>query len=155
VELGCDEEAYRFRRFIERTAAGSAAQLRTPSVGFIEYRDARMLRTTEAIHSGLGRDGLLLRYDSPDGLPGREGTFLACSFWLAECLAYQRRLPEACAVFNRAAGTANDVGLFSEQYDPHADLQWSHFPQGLTHLSYISAALTLKRVGSCPPQSVR
>ncbi len=127
-----------------------AALLRIPGVGFIEYRDARMLRTTDAIRSGLDCDGLLLRYNSPDGLPGPEGAFLACSFWLAECFAYQRRLPEACAVFDRAAGTANDLGLFSEQFDPQADRQWSNFPQGLTHLSYITAALALGHGGSHP-----
>jgi len=121
-----------------------AAQLRIPSVGFIDYRDERMLRTTDAIRSGLALDGLLKRYDSPDGLPGAEGAFLACSFWLAECLARQQRHDEARATFDRAAGTANDLGLFAEQYDPQRQLLWSNFPQGLTHLSYITAALALR-----------
>jgi GH15 family glucan-1,4-alpha-glucosidase len=104
-----------------------------------------MLRTTDAIRSGLALDGLLKRYDSPDGLPGAEGAFLACSFWLAECLACQQRHDEARATFDRAAGTANDLGLFAEQYDPQRQLLWSNFPQGLTHLSYITAALALRQ----------
>jgi GH15 family glucan-1,4-alpha-glucosidase len=124
-----------------------AALLRIPSVGFIDYGDERMLRTTDAIWSGLERDGLLQRYDSPDNLPGQEGAFLACSFWLAECLAYQRRGDAAQSVFDRAAGTANDLGLFSEEYDPQGRRLWANFPQGLTHLSYISAALALARAG--------
>ena len=120
-----------------------AALLRIPGVGFIDYRDERMQRTTDAIQSGLALDGLLKRYDSPDHLPGTEGAFLACSFWLAECLACQQRYAEARSTFDRAAQTANDLGLFSEQYDPQRQLLWSNFPQGLTHLSYITAALAL------------
>jgi GH15 family glucan-1,4-alpha-glucosidase len=122
-----------------------AALLRMPRVGFINYRDERMLRTTDAIRSGLALDGLLRRYDSPDHLPGTEGAFLACSFWLAECLACQQRAAEASEVFLNAAQTANDLGLFSEQFDPQRGLLWSNFPQGLTHLSYISAALALRQ----------
>jgi GH15 family glucan-1,4-alpha-glucosidase len=122
-----------------------AALLRMPRVGFIACRDERMLRTTDAIRSGLALDGLLRRYDSPDHLPGTEGAFLACSFWLAECLACQRRVVEARQVFLNGAQTANDLGLFSEQYDPQHGLLWSNFPQGLTHLSYVSAALALRR----------
>jgi GH15 family glucan-1,4-alpha-glucosidase len=88
---------------------------------------------------------LLKRYDSPDHLPGTEGAFLACSFWLAECLARQQRHVEARSTFERAAQTANDLGLFSEQYDPQHQLLWSNYPQGLTHLSYITAALALRQ----------
>ena len=107
-----------------------------------------MLRTTDAIQSGLALDGLLKRYDSPDHLPGTEGAFLACSFWLAGCLARQRRLAEARSTFERVAQTANDLGLFSEQYDPQRELLWSNFPQGLTHLSYITAALALRHAAA-------
>jgi GH15 family glucan-1,4-alpha-glucosidase len=122
-----------------------AALLRVPRVGFIDYRDERMLRTTAAIQSGLGLEGLLRRYDAPDHLPGTEGAFLACSFWLAECLACQQRTAEARQVFLNSVQTANDLGLFAEQFDPQRGLLWSNFPQGLTHLSYISAALALRQ----------
>jgi GH15 family glucan-1,4-alpha-glucosidase len=122
-----------------------AALLRLPTVGFIEFDDPRMVRTTDAIRTGLDQDGLLRRYDSPDGLPGEEGAFLACSFWLAECLAGQHRFDAAQAVFDRAAQTANDLGLFSEEYDVRRQQLLANFPQGLTHLSYISAALALYR----------
>ncbi len=122
-----------------------AALLRLPGVGFIDYCDERMLRTTDAIRSVLDKDGLLRRYNSPDGLPGEEGAFLACSFWLAECLAYQDRYEDARGAFRRSAMTANALGLFSEQYDTRQRRLWSNYPQGLTHLSHITAALALKK----------
>jgi GH15 family glucan-1,4-alpha-glucosidase len=72
-----------------------------------------------------------------------EGAFLACSFWLATCLANQGRGEEAREVFDRAAATANDLGLFAEEYDPAAGRMLGNFPQALTHLSHIEAALAL------------
>lgn len=120
-----------------------AALLRLPRTGFISYDNPRMIRTTDAVRERLDVAGLLLRYDCPDGLPGREGAFLACSFWLVECLAGQRRFDEAQQVFDRAASTANDLGLFSEEYDYDQEQLLANFPQGLTQLSYVSAGLAL------------
>lgn len=141
---GYDQKRGVFMQAYERPYL-DAALLRLPSVGFIEFDDPRMVRTTDAIRAGLDTDGLIRRYDSPDGLPGEEGAFLACSFWLAECLAGQQRYDEARDVFERAAATANDLGLFSEEYDTTRQQLLANFPQGLTHLSYISAALALSR----------
>ena len=70
--------------------------------------------------------------------------FLACTFWLAECLAHQGRAREAQARFEHASRTANDVGLFAEQYSPHARELLGNFPQGLTHIAHISAALAVQ-----------
>lgn len=117
-----------------------AALLLLPRVDFIGYRDGRMLRTTDAIREGLDDDGLLKRYRSGDT---REGAFLACSFWLAECLAHQGRTEDAEAVFDRTLATANDLDLYSEEYDTQARQLLGNFPQGLTHLSHISAAVAL------------
>jgi GH15 family glucan-1,4-alpha-glucosidase len=117
-----------------------AALLLLPRVDFVDYRDERMLRTTDAIREDLDDDGLLKRYRS-DG--PEEGAFLACSFWLAECLAYQGRYEDAVAVFDRTLVTANDLGLFSEEYDTETRKLLGNFPQGLTHLSHISAAVAL------------
>ena len=104
------------------------------------HRDERMLRTTDAVGEDLGDDGLLKRYR---GENVREGAFLACSFWLAECLACQGRLEEAWAVFDRTLATANDLDLFSEEYDTQSGELLGNFPQGLTHLSHISAAVAI------------
>jgi GH15 family glucan-1,4-alpha-glucosidase len=123
-----------------------AALLRMPTAGFLDWGDERMVRTADAIREQLDFDGLLRRYDADDGMP-EEGAFLACSFWLATCLARQDRVREARQVFERAAGTANDLGLFAEEYDPEHGRMLGNFPQGLTHLSQIEAAVTLARSG--------
>jgi GH15 family glucan-1,4-alpha-glucosidase len=117
-----------------------AALLLLPRVGFIDYRDERMIRMTNAIREDLDDDGLLKRYRS-EGV--QEGAFLACSFWLAECLAHQGRTEDAQSVFDRTLATANDLDLFSEEYDTEAKESLGNFPQGLTHLSHISAAVAL------------
>jgi GH15 family glucan-1,4-alpha-glucosidase len=121
-----------------------ASVLLLPAVGFIAYGDDRMIHTVDAIREGLGEDGLLRRYpDGEDGLDGREGVFLACSFWLAECLARQGRRDEAREVFERTLSAGNDLLLFSEQFDTKTGRMLGNFPQGLTHLSLISAAVAL------------
>jgi GH15 family glucan-1,4-alpha-glucosidase len=102
-----------------------------------------MVRTVDAIRAELGSDGLLRRYLADDGLPGVEGRFLCCSFWLVECLARQGRHGEATEVYEQACAGANDLGLFAEQYDVTSGEQLGNFPQGLTHLAHIQAALAL------------
>ncbi|RJF96318.1 glycoside hydrolase family 15 protein [Noviherbaspirillum saxi] len=127
-----------------------AALLLMPRVGFIAYDDPRMLRTTDAICSELDRKGLLVRYNSPDNLPGTEGVFLPCTFWLVACLACQHQRERAWQYYERALGCANDVGLFSEEFDVDHRLMLGNFPQGLTHVSQITARLALAAMeGSC------
>jgi GH15 family glucan-1,4-alpha-glucosidase len=121
-----------------------AALLLLPDVGFVAYDDARMVRTAQAIGQELDDGGLVLRYRAPDGLRGREGSFLPCTFWLAECFARQGRIAEARQWFDRACRCANDLGLFSEQYASASGELLGNFPQGLTHLAHISAALALE-----------
>ena len=120
-----------------------AALLRLPASGLIEYDDPRMLGTVDAVRDALDDDGLLRRYQRDDELPGREGAFLACSFWLVECLARQDRLEAARETYDRAVGTSNDLGLFSEEYDTQGERMLGNFPQALTHLSHIEATLAL------------
>jgi GH15 family glucan-1,4-alpha-glucosidase len=120
-----------------------AALLLLPSVGFVAWDDPRMLRTVDALRRELEVDGLLLRYRTADGLEGTEGAFVACTFWLAECLARQGRTAEARAAFARASATANDLGLFAEEYDPATGTLLGNYPQALTHLSHIAAAVAL------------
>jgi GH15 family glucan-1,4-alpha-glucosidase len=121
-----------------------AALLLLPTVEFVDWRDERMLRTVAAIREELGAgDGLLYRYRRRDGLRGREGAFLCCSFWLVECLAHQDELAEARSVYDTVLACGNDLGLFSEEVDPKSRELLGNFPQGLTHLSHISATVAL------------
>jgi GH15 family glucan-1,4-alpha-glucosidase len=121
-----------------------ASLLLLPTVEFVDWRDERMIRTTQAIREELDAgDGLIYRYRRRDGLPGREGAFLCCSFWLAECLARQGDLDDAREIYDRALGRANDVGLLSEEVEPRTGELLGNFPQGLTHLAHIDAAVAL------------
>jgi GH15 family glucan-1,4-alpha-glucosidase len=124
-----------------------SALLLLPGVDFVRFDDERMKRTTEVIRQELTSEGLLLRYKSQDGLQGREGVFLCCTFWLAESLARQGRRRDALRIFKRAAAAANDLGLFAEQYSPGSKEMLGNFPQGLTHLAHLSAALALEVEG--------
>ena len=122
---------------------GDAALLRLPTVDFISYDDERMVRTVDAIREELDCDGLLRRYTVDDGSGVEEGAFVACSFWLVECLARQGRTNEARQAYDRAIATANELGLMSEEYDPAAKEMLGNFPQTLSHLSHLEAALAL------------
>jgi GH15 family glucan-1,4-alpha-glucosidase len=115
-------------------------------VGFIDPNDPRMLGTVDAIRSELGHSGLIYRYDTretDDGLPSGEGAFLACSFWLVEALALAGRVDEARAIFDDVLRRGNDAGLFSEEIDVHTGELLGNFPQALTHIALMTAALCL------------
>jgi GH15 family glucan-1,4-alpha-glucosidase len=121
-----------------------AALLLLPTVDFVDYRDERMIRTADAVWEELQENGLVRRYKPyDDELPGSEGVFLPCAFWLAECLARQGRTNQAQEIFNRALSAGNDLDLFSEEYDTQSGDMLGNFPQALTHLSLISAAVAL------------
>jgi GH15 family glucan-1,4-alpha-glucosidase len=143
---GVDPERGVFVRDFE-SADLDASSLRMPIAGYCEWTDERLMRTAEAIDEDLGFGGLHRRYDVDDGFDVAEGAFLSCSFWLAECFARQGRGERARQVFERALATANDLGLFSEEYDPHADEMLGNFPQALTHLSHLEAAVALSETG--------
>jgi GH15 family glucan-1,4-alpha-glucosidase len=122
-----------------------AAVLLLPTVDFIDYDDERMISTVDVIREDLDADGLIRRYGGKDTLKGQEGAFIPCSFWLAECYAKQGRNEEARAVFDRAIATANHLGLLAEEYDPKRDVMLGNFPQALSHLSHLTAALAIGR----------
>jgi GH15 family glucan-1,4-alpha-glucosidase len=123
-----------------------AALLLLPMFGFVGYKDERMVRTVRAVREELELDGLLRRYPpGDDGMKEDEGVFLACSFWLAECLACQGEMTEATKVFEKALSTGNDLSLFSEEYDVEQGRMLGNFPQGLTQLSLVAAAVVLSR----------
>ena len=121
-----------------------ASLLLLPTVEFVDWCDERMIRTTQAVRQELDAGGgLLYRYRRDDGLPGREGAFLCCSFWLAECLAHQGERDDARSAFDAALALANDLGLFSEEIDVERRELLGNFPQALTHLAHIDAAVAL------------
>lgn len=124
-----------------------AASLLLPMAGYCAWDDPRMVATTDAVMEELDDEGLLRRYAVDDGMPGREGAFLACTFWLVECLAGQGRLAEARRAFDRALRTRTALGLFAEEADAATDRPWGNFPQALTHLAHIGAAQALAEAG--------
>ncbi|MEO3818466.1 glycoside hydrolase family 15 protein [Plantactinospora sp. B24E8] len=114
-----------------------ASVLALPLVGFIRADDPRMLATVERIQRELTVDGLVRRW------PGEPGGFLACSFWLVQCLALAGDPDRAAELFESLAGRANDVGLFAEQIDLCTGRQVGNFPQAFSHIGLIAAAWRL------------
>lgn len=124
-----------------------AALLLIPRVGFLPPDDPRVVGTVDAVWNDLGHCGFVRRYDAEDtpvdGLPGGEGAFLACSFWLADALHLTGRTDDARKLFARLAGLVNDVGLLAEEYDPVAGRQLGNFPQAFSHIALVNTALAL------------
>ena len=122
-----------------------ASLLMIPLVGFLPAHDPRMRGTIEAIEHDLVEGGFVLRYRTADtgdvdGLTGREGAFLACSFWLADCLSLLGRDHDARQMLDRLMGLRNDLGLLSEEYDPVAGRLVGNFPQAFSHVSLVNSA---------------
>jgi GH15 family glucan-1,4-alpha-glucosidase len=133
-----------------------AALLLLPQVRFLPWHDPRIAGTVDAVQRELSEDGFLLRYrpgagSSDDGLPGGEGAFLACTFWLADALHGIGRRREAVEMFERLLGLANDVGLLSEEYDPVTGRQLGNTPQAFSHLALVNAARHLSGARSATP----
>jgi len=125
-----------------------ACALLIPRVGFLPYDDERVIGTVETIRDELTEDGLVLRYktdESDDGLSGREGSFLICSFWLVDALRGIGHKTEAERLFEHLLALRNDVGLLSEEYDTSAERLVGNFPQAFTHLALVNCALALSR----------
>ncbi len=125
--------------------------LMIPLVGFLAPDDPRVAGTVDAIERELMHDGLVLRYVTSeggevDGLSGREGAFLACSFWMVDNLALLGRRKEARAMFERLLSLRNDLGLLSEEYDPVAKRLVGNFPQAFSHVSLVNSAYNLSSV---------
>jgi GH15 family glucan-1,4-alpha-glucosidase len=147
IQRAIERKGYQAKRGVFVRSFGStsmdAALLLLPRTGFVDYDDERMVRTVDAVREELEVDGMLRRYRSPDGLGGEEGAFVPASFWLAECLGRQGRIEESRVAFERAVSAGNDLGLFSEEYDVRRRQMLGNFPQGLSHMSHIMAALAV------------
>jgi GH15 family glucan-1,4-alpha-glucosidase len=131
-----------------------AALLLIPRVGFLPPDDERVTGTIEAVQRELCENGFVLRYRTDadphgdsgtvDGLPGDEGAFLACSFWLVDALALTGRRDEGRELFERLLDLRNDVGLLSEEWDPKARRQLGNTPQAFSHVGLVNSALALE-----------
>jgi len=123
-----------------------ASLLMLPMVGFLPPDDPRVHGTIAAVERELLVDGFLLRYDTrtgTDGLPGREGAFLACTFWLVDAYVLMRRVDDARRLFERLLALRNDVGLLSEEYDPVSRRLVGNFPQAFSHIALVNSAHNL------------
>ncbi|MEY2397964.1 MAG: hypothetical protein QOJ00_1138 [Actinomycetota bacterium] len=127
-----------------------ASLLLLPLVGFCDANDPRMIGTVAAIEQQLLEEGFVHRYGADsfgqvDGLPGAEGVFLPCSFWLADNYILQGRIDDGRALFDRLVALGNDLGLLSEEYDPVRRRLVGNFPQAFTHVSLVNTAHNLDR----------
>ncbi|MEU6704995.1 glycoside hydrolase family 15 protein [Streptomyces wuyuanensis] len=130
--------------------------------GFLPPDDPRVTATLDRIDAELTRDGHVYRYRGADGLAGHEGSFLFCTLWLASSLAYTGRVDAAEERLATVLGSANDLGLLAEEFDPASGEQLGNFPQGFSHLGVVAAALTIEvarrerdgRPGDAPPDFV-
>ena len=141
AELGTFVQAYGGKEL-------DASLLLLPAVGFLAGSDPRVIGTVQAIERDLMRDGLVLRYDSgrtDDGLPGGEGAFLACSFWLADAYVILGRLDDARRLFDRLLALRNDVGLLAEEYDLELSRHLGNVPQAFSHVALVNTAFNLSR----------
>jgi GH15 family glucan-1,4-alpha-glucosidase len=125
-----------------------ASTLLIPILGFLPADDPRVTGTIAAVERDLTRDGFVERYkpkerNDVDGLPGGEGVFLPCSFWLVDALLMQGRDDDARMLFERLLSVSNDLGLLSEEYDPAEKRQLGNFPQAFTHVGLVNCAYNL------------
>jgi GH15 family glucan-1,4-alpha-glucosidase len=127
--------------------AMDASILMLPLVGFLPFQDERVRGTIAAVERELLVDGFVKRYipqqENVDGLPGDEGTFLACSFWFVDCLHLLGRTNDARAMFERLLAIRNDLGLLAEEYEPHAGRLLGNFPQAFSHIGLVNTARIL------------
>ncbi len=141
-EKGYDPERHTFTQYYGSKEL-DASVLNIPLVGFLPGTDERVTGTIDAVSGELGRDGFVSRYstaETDDGLPGDEGQFLACSFWLVSALAMNGRVKDARTLFEHLLDLTNDLGLLAEEYDVAHKRQVGNFPQAFSHLTLVLAA---------------
>jgi GH15 family glucan-1,4-alpha-glucosidase len=148
MQQGWNDRRQAFTQYFGSEAM-DASLLMMPLMLFVSPKDPRMLSTLDAIRRDLVSDTLVSRYRigeaAHDGLPGTEGSFSICSFWLVEAMARAGKVEEAQLLFEKMLSYANHLGLFSEEIGAKGELL-GNFPQALTHLGLISAAYNLDRI---------
>jgi GH15 family glucan-1,4-alpha-glucosidase len=147
LDKGFDQQLGAFTQYYGSTDL-DASLLMIPLFGFLPASDPKVVGTVEAISKDLTEEGFVLRYNAAeahdvDGLHGHEGAFLACSFWMADCLQLIGRQEEAAELFERLLTLRNDLGLLSEEYDARLGRLVGNFPQAFSHVSLINAAFNL------------
>jgi pentatricopeptide repeat protein len=144
VETQCwSDERHSYRRSAG-SAGVDASLLMLPLVGFGDPRGPRINGTIDAVGAELRDGDFVYRYRADDGVPGGEGCFLNCSFWLVHALAKAGRVDEAVSLMERLTRRANDVGLYAEEVDPASGRFLGNFPQALVHLGLINAAVAVE-----------
>jgi GH15 family glucan-1,4-alpha-glucosidase len=146
---GFDADVGAFVQSVGSTAL-DASNLLIPVLEFLPFDDARVQGTIDRILEHLTEDGLVYRYRAPDGLPGGEGAFVLCTFWLADALTLSGRRAEARDIFNGMAERANHLGLYAEEIDPRNGQFLGNFPQAFSHIGFINSALYLARCHGLP-----
>ncbi len=147
LEKGWHQEKQAFVQHYD-TDALDAANLLIPIFGFLPFDDERVRSTARAIRRELGHpecDGYLFRYRGNDGLPGGEGIFLACSFWLVDNLTAFGELQEAEYLLERLRDAAGPLGIFAEEYDPDWREALGNYPQAFSHVGFINSVVELRR----------
>lgn len=142
LEKGLNREKNAFTQYF---GAGhtDAANLLIPMTGFLPFTDERVFNTVQWVIDELTTEGLVRRYVAPDYLSGQEGAFLACSFWLVDCLVGTGQLDDAVRYFTRIASRGNHLNLFSEECDPVTGELLGNFPQAFTHLALVNSIVLL------------
>jgi GH15 family glucan-1,4-alpha-glucosidase len=160
LEHGWNDRVAAFTQVLGGEAL-DASNLMISNVGFLPPDDPRVLATIDATEEHLtDTHGLVYRYRGDDGLDGEEGTFLLCTFWLAEALARAGRVEHAREVFERAAAYRNDVDLLAEEVDPDTRELLGNFPQAFSHIGLVNAAWAISQAeqtiaarGARPPRT--
>jgi GH15 family glucan-1,4-alpha-glucosidase len=155
LEKGFNKELNSFVQYFDSTAIDATSVL-IPQMGFLPYDDPRIQGTINAVMENLmTEDGFIYRYKNEDGLPGDEGCFALCSFWLVDSLTLSGRLDEAENIFVNVLQQISPLGLLSEEIDPKTKKQLGNFPQAFSHIGLINSALYISIAKGCEHRGPR
>ena len=145
LKKGFNESMNSFARSFEAHDLLDASVLRIPLVGFLPFDDPRVQGTIDAVRNRLTTDeGLVYRYEGEDGVPGGEGAFILCSFWLVDCLALSGNVQRAETFFENILDRASPLGLLAEEIVPETGELLGNYPQAFSHLGLINSAIYLR-----------
>lgn len=149
LERGFDEKLGAFRQSYERNVL-DASNLLLPLLEILPFDDPRARANLDRTLAELTDGALVRRYRAPDGLPGEEGAFVLCSFWLVDVLALSARIDEARRIYEELTRRASPLGLYAEQIDPRSGAFLGNFPQAFSHVGFINSTLYLAHAEGRP-----